>query len=108
MRYPLVRLRAATVALLALSGCVTTLPEGHVLGVLVPDGEEIELTVLERGVSGQHCGSTAGSSGDVGEAVNEALAAVAGANVLVDASVYTRQRLDRVCVEVRGNAAALY
>ena len=109
---------AVSLLLLLLLGCATspdgarspvwTTPEKHVLGLLVPDGERVGLTVLERGVVAEHCGSSAGSSGNLAAAVESALASVGGANVLIHTSVYTRQRWDRVCVQVRGDAAALY
>ena len=114
---PLSAARGAALGLLVL-GCATapagtysgavTAPEEHILGLLVLSGEPVELPVLKRGVSAQHCGGAAGSSGNLGTAVEQALAAVEGANVLINASVYTRQRDYRVCVEVRGDAAALY
>jgi len=85
-----------------------TTPEEHILGMLVRDGAPVEATILRWRVSAEHCGSAAGSSGNVGAAVEKALASVRNANVLLNASVYTNSRLDRVCVEVRGDAAALY
>ena len=98
---------SAALFLLILAGCATA-PETHLLGLVVPNGERIELLILEADVSARHCGKEPGSSGDLGSAVDLALSPVDGANVLVNASVYTRQVGARLCVEVEGDAAALY
>jgi len=87
---------------------MVTDPEAHVLGLLVPAGQQIEMSVLKPSVSGQHCGSEEHSSGDLGIAVDRALVSVEGANVLVNVSVYALHRPGRVCIKVQGDAAALY
>jgi hypothetical protein len=88
------------------SGCTT--PERHLLGLVAlrPNGLRVE--IIQPGVRAMHCKSSFGSSGDLGEAVDSALAEVDGATILVNASVYTHQRPQGVCVEVVGDAAALY
>lgn len=102
--------RPLLVALLTagpLSGCFTTVPEKHSLGMIALAPEGLRFRILERGVRERHCKAAFGSSGDLGEAVEAAVSHVDGARVLVNASVYTHQIPGGVCVEVVGDAAAI-
>jgi len=90
------------------SACYTTTPERHLLGLVALQPQELRVVILRPDVGAVHCKSPLGSSGDLGEAVSAALAKTDGATILVNASVYTHQRPHGVCVEVVGDAAALY
>jgi hypothetical protein len=90
------------------TGCYTTTPERHLLGLVALRPNGLRVRIIEPGVRAMHCKSSFGSSGDLGEAVDSALAKVDGATILVNASVYAHQRLHGVCVEVVGDAAVLY
>jgi hypothetical protein len=91
----------------SISGCYTTTPEKHSLGMVALQPEGLRFHILERGVRARHCKAAFGSSGDLGEAVEEAVSQVEGAQVLVNASVYAHQTGTGVCVEVVGDAAAI-
>lgn len=89
-------------------GCFTTTPERHLLGLVALQPHGLRVEIIQPGVRAMHCKSSFGSSGDLGAAVDSALAKVDGATILVNASVYTHQRPTGVCVEVVGDAAVLY
>jgi hypothetical protein len=91
-----------------LSGCYTTNPEKHLLGLVALRTEGLRIHVLERGVRATHCKTAFHASGDLGGAVEDAVSQVEGADVLVNASVYAHQTGSGVCVEVVGDAAVLY
>ena len=90
------------------SGCFTTTPERHLLGLVALQPNGLRVEIMRPGVRAMHCKSSFGSSGDLGAAVDSALAKVDGATILVNASVYTHQRPAGVCIEVVGDAAVLY
>jgi len=98
---------AALLTVGPLSGCLTTVPEKHRLGMIALESEGLHIQILERGVRARHCKAAFGSSGDLGEAVEAAVSQVDGARVLVNVSVYTHQTPSGVCVEVVGDAAAI-
>jgi hypothetical protein len=103
---------AALAAAAVLAGCSTSL--GRV-GALVPDAGGVGLKLLRPGVSGRSCrASVAGlplgaGEPDLREAVAQALALDAEANLVANAEVRWRQFVtgvyNRRCVEVRGDLA---
>ena len=100
-------LALATAVLLPGAACVTT-PERHVLGLMALGPIPMTSEIIERDVSAEHCGTGFYSSGNLAAAVDEALSSVDGANALVNASVHSVDRVDRVCLKVKGDAASLY
>lgn len=92
-------------AAVVLAGCATR-PQVHQLGLVLRDGATLEARIVERDVQAVHCPASAGQSGDVGEAVAQAISSVPGASVLLDVQVFTRPWSARSrCIQVIGHAA---
>jgi hypothetical protein len=98
------------VSLLAASGCVTR-QETHRLGLLMPRGEAPSARVLEQAVEAVHCPAGGYRSGDIGEAVAQAIDSVPGADVLLDVRVLAMPESSlfpgpvQQCIGVVGDAA---
>lgn len=95
------------------AGCASH-PESHKLGLILRDTSGMKLRILERDVSALHCPRTLRGSGDIGEAVEQAISGVPGAMLLVDVRVIADDEPSRgalpmkpvqQCILVVGHAA---
>ena len=101
--------RAAPVLLVLLSACVTSETPMR-LGMLSTRPVPFSVEVLSRDVEAADCPEAAGEMADYATALDAALKSVPDASVMLNVSLYVRERLTllpRICAEIRGDAGRI-
>lgn len=103
------RRAAFALALVGVTGCISADPVVVGAVSILPVSRPIR--ILQPDVRRRHCSGRLSEAGDLGEAVDRAIASVPGANVLVDVSVFYQPVLHpygvELCVDVVGDAGVV-